>query len=115
MKKWSALIILSAAMFIIAIDTTIMNVSILALVKDLNTTIGGIQAAISIYALVMASFILTGGKLADFWGKKRTFYIGVIIFGVGTTTASFAQGLGMLIIGWSVMEGIGFAFMLPNV
>ncbi len=115
MKKWAVLALLSAAMFIIVIDTTIMNVSISALVADLNTTVSGIQAAISIYALVMASFILIGGKLADIAGKKRIFVIGLCIYGVGTTTASFSQGLGMLIIGWSILEGLGAALMIPNI
>jgi MFS family permease len=114
-KKWAVLGLLSAAMFIIVIDTTIMNVSISALVEDLNTTVGGVQAAISIYALVMASFILIGGKLADIVGKKRTFITGLIIFGVGTTMASFSQTLGMLIIGWSILEGLGSALMMPNI
>lgn len=115
MKKWAALSLLSAAMFIIVIDTTIMNVSISALVKDLNTTVGGVQSAISIYALVMASFILIGGKLADIFGKKRTFIAGLIIFGIGTSIASFSQTLGMLIIGWSIVEGLGSALMMPNI
>lgn len=85
MKKWALLAVLSLAMFIIVIDTTIMNVSISALVEDLNTTVSGIQAAISIYALVMASFMLIGGKLADIAGKKRIFIIGLGIYGMGTT------------------------------
>jgi MFS family permease len=115
MKKWAVLTLLSGAMFIIVIDTTIMNVSISALVEDLNTTVSGIQAAISIYALVMASFMLIGGKLADIIGKKRTFVIGLCIYGVGTTTASISQTLGMLIVGWSIMEGLGAALMMPNI
>jgi MFS family permease len=102
-------------MFIIVIDTTIMNVSISALVEDLNTTVSGVQAAISIYALVMAAFILIGGKLADIVGKKRIFIIGLIIYGVGTTIASFSQNLAMLIFGWSILEGIGGALMIPNI
>ena len=115
MKKWGALITLSLAMFIIVIDTTIMNVSISALVEDLNTTVSGIQAAISIYALVMAAFILIGGKLADIVGKKRIFIIGLIIYGAGTTIASFSQNLATLIVGWSILEGIGGALMIPNI
>jgi MFS family permease len=115
MKNWAALALLSAAMFIIVIDTTIMNVSISALVADLNTTVGGVQAAISIYALVMAAFILIGGKLGDILGKKRAFLIGTAIFGIGTTTASFATSLGVLILGWSVLEGLGSALMIPNI
>jgi MFS family permease len=114
MKKWGVLTLMSLSMFIIVIDTTIMNVSISALVVDLNTTVSGIQAAISLYALVMASFMLIGGKLADIVGKKRIFLIGLVIFGIGTTTASFANSLAILIIGWSILEGIGSALMMPN-
>jgi len=115
MKKWGALITLSLAMFIIVVDTTIMNVSISALVEDLGTTVSGVQAAISIYALVMAAFILIGGKLADIVGKKRIFVIGLIIYGLGTTIASFSQNLQMLIFGWSILEGVGGALMIPNI
>lgn len=103
------------AMFIIVIDTTIMNVSISALVEDLNTTVSGVQAAISIYALVMAGFMLIGGKLADIVGMKRIFLIGVAIFGIGTLTASVANSLTILIIGWSLIEGLGSALMMPNI
>ncbi|MCP4359157.1 MAG: MFS transporter [Chloroflexi bacterium] len=115
MKRWGTLITLSLAMFIIVIDTTIMNVSISALVEDLNTTVSGIQSAISIYALVMAATILIGAKLSDIFGKKRIFIIGLIIYGVGTTVASFSSSLGMLIIGWSILEGVGGALMIPNI
>lgn len=115
MKKWGALTSLSLAMFIIVIDTTIMNVSISALVEDLNTTVSGVQAAISIYALVMAAFMLIGGKLADILGKKRIFLIGLLIYCTGTTIASFSTSLTMLIIGWSILEGLGAALMIPNI
>ena len=115
MKKWGTLIIALLATFIIIVDTTIMNVSISALVGDLNTTVSGIQGAISIYALVMASFILVGAKLGDIIGPKKTFFLGAVIFGIGTSTAAISQSLTMLIIGWSVIEGIGSAFMLPNI
>ena len=109
MKKWGTLITMSLAMFIIVIDTTIMNVSISALVEDLNTTVSGVQAAISIYALVMAAFILIGGKLADMFGPKRVFIVGTIIYAIGTTIASFSTSLGMLIFGWSMAtRGAGF-------
>jgi MFS family permease len=93
MKKWMVLTTLSASMFIIVIDTTVMNVSISALIDDLGATVGGIQAAIALYALVMAAFMLIGGKLADVIGKKRTFMIGVGIFGVGTFMASASQSI----------------------
>ncbi len=115
MKKWGALVTLSLAMFIIVIDTTIMNVSISALIEDLNTTVTGVQSAISIYALVMAASILIGAKFSDIFGKKRIFVIGLIIYGLGTTIASFSNSLSTLIIGWSVLEGIGGALMIPNI
>ena len=114
MKKWGTLIIVLFATFIIIVDTTIMNVSISALVEDLNTTVSGIQTAISIYALVMASFILVGAKLGDIIGPKKTFFIGSVIFGIGTSTAALSHSLGVLIFGWSILEGIGSALMLPN-
>lgn len=115
MKKWGVLATLSLAMFIIVIDTTIMNVSISNLVVDLNTTVSGVQAAISIYALVMAAFMLIGGKLADIFGPKRIFVTGLIVYSIGTTIASFSTSLGMLIIGWSILEGLGAALMIPNI
>lgn len=113
--RWLTLVTLCMSMFIIVVDTTVMNVSISALVVDLNTSVGGIQAAIALYALVMASFMLVGGKLADIIGKKRVFLIGVVVFGVGTFIASISQSLMMLIIGWSVIEGLGSALMMPNI
>jgi MFS family permease len=115
MKKWGVLTTLSLAMFIIVIDTTIMNVSISNLVVDLNTTVSGVQAAISIYALVMAAFMLIGGKLADIFGPKRIFITGLIIYSIGTTIASFSTNLTMLIIGWSILEDLGAALMIPNI
>lgn len=115
MKKWGPLITLSLAIFIIVIDTTIMNVSISALVVDLNTTVTGVQSAISIYALVMAASILIGAKLSDIFGKKRVFIVGLVIYGVGTTIASLSNSLPTLIFGWSFLEGVGGALMMPNV
>jgi MFS family permease len=115
MKKWGALTTLSLAMFIIVIDTTIMNVSISVLVADLDTTVTGVQSAISIYALVMASLMLVGSRLSDIIGTKRTFIIGLIIYSVGTTIASFSTSLSMMIVGWSVLEGVGAALMIPTI
>lgn len=109
------LAILSAAMFVYVIDTTVMNVSISALVEDLGTTVGGVQAAITLYTLTMASFMLTGGKLGDIWGSKRAFRIGLIVYGIGTTITALSQSLGMLIIGWSILEGLGSALIVPAI
>ena len=115
MKKWITLITMSLAMFIIVIDTTIMNVSISALVVDLHTTVVGVQSAISIYAMVMASLMLIGSRLADILGSKRIFIIGLVIYGFGTTLASLSHSLPVMIIGWSMMEGIGAALMIPTI
>ena len=115
MKQWGTLVIMALSMFIIVIDTTIMDVSISALVEDLNTTVGGVQSAISIYALVMAAFILIASKLSNMYGKKKMFILGLIVYGIGTLTASFSNTIGMLIIGWSIIEGLGGAMMLPNI
>ncbi len=114
-NKWGILALMSMSMFIIVIDTTIMNVSISALVADLNTSVTGIQSAISIYGLVMAAFILIGAKMADIIGKKRAFTLGIILFGIGTGTASISNSLGTLIIGWSIIEGLGSSLMMPNI
>ena len=109
------LAILSAAMFVYVIDTTIMNVSISALVEDLGTTVGQVQAAITLYTLTMAAFMLTGGKLGDIWGSKRAFRIGLIIYGIGTTITALAPTIGFIIIGWSILEGLGSALIVPAI
>ncbi len=101
------LAVLSAAMFVYVIDTTLMNVSISALVEDLDTTVGMVQTAITLYTLTMASFMLTGGKLGDIWGSKRTFRIGLIVYGIGTTITAVAPTIGFVMIGWSILEGLG--------
>ncbi len=114
-KTTIVLAILSAAMFIYVIDTTIMNVSISALVEDLDTTVGAVQTAITLYTLTMAAFMLTGGKLGDIWGSKRAFRIGLIIYGIGTVITALAPSIGFIILGWSVLEGLGSALIVPAI
>ncbi len=111
--KWGVLAIICMAIFIMVIDTTIMNVSISALVVDLDTDVPTIQAIIAIYALTMASFMLIGGKLQDVLGRKRAFLIGVAVYGVGTFTASMSWNAGVLLIGWAILEGLGAILMMP--
>ncbi len=111
--NWGVLYMMSFAMFIMTIDMTMMNVSISALVRDLSTTVQGIQFAIALYTLVMAAFMIIGAKLADIWGTKKVFVVGLAIYGVGTTMAALAPNLLILVIGWSVLEGIGAAMMMP--
>lgn len=115
MKKWNVLITVSMAMFILTLDTTMMNVAITALAQDLNTHIHNIQMAIAIYSLVMAASMLLGAKLAKLFGTKRIFIIGVILYGIGTVTAALSPNIIALIAGWSVIEGIGAALMIPTI
>jgi MFS family permease len=114
-KGYAVLAVLSAAMFVYVIDTTLMNVSISALVEDLDTTVGEVQAAITLYTLTMAAFMLTGGKLGDIWGSKRAFRIGLVIYGIGTTITALAPTIGAVMIGWSILEGLGSALIVPAI
>jgi MFS family permease len=111
---WSIILILGVAQFLLVVDTTIMNVSISNLVNDLNTSVQGVQTAISLYALVMAVFMMMGAKLGDIWGNKKTFIIGIVLFGIGAFIASISQNLWTLIIGWSIIEGLGAALLMPS-
>jgi MFS family permease len=100
---------------VVVLDNTIMNVSITALVHDLSTTVSGVQAAISLNALMMAAFVLMGGKMADIIGMRRTFLAGAVIYVSGSLLASFSNNLSVFILGWCAIQGFGAAMMLPNV
>jgi EmrB/QacA subfamily drug resistance transporter len=113
--KWGPLVLISFATFIMLIDTTAMNVSITYLVKDLDTTVGEIQNIMSVYALIMASLMLLGAKIADIIGKTKAFVFGAVIYGIGTSIASLSVNTTMLLIGWSVVEGMAAALMMPTV
>ncbi len=100
---------LAAAQFLMTLDSSVMNVSIATVAEDVGTTVTGIQTAITLYTLVMASLMITGGKVGSILGRKRAFAIGCIIYGVGSFTTALAPNLTVLIIGWSLLEGIGAA------
>ena len=91
---WGVIIMLAAAEFIMVLDTTVMNVSITQVAEDLNTTVVGMQTAITVYTLVMAAFMLIGGKLGERWGVKRGNTIGMLVYGVGSLTTALAPNLG---------------------
>lgn len=112
-SQWGVLLIVSLAVFILVIDTTTMEVSISALVVDLNADVSGIQSIITIYTLVKAAFLLIGARLQDIIGRKRTFLVGAAIYSIGTTTAAVSQDATMLLFGWSILEGVGTVLMLP--
>jgi len=111
--KWGTVLVACLAIFIIVLDSSAMNVAITNLVVDLNTTLSVIQAIIALYALIIASFMLLGSKLQDILGRKKTFILGLLIYGTGTTIATLSINAGMLLIGWAVLEGIGAAMMFP--
>jgi len=109
------LLTLASAQFLMTLDSSVMNVSIATVAKDVGTTVTGIQTAITLYTLVMASLMITGGKIGQIWGRKRVFAIGCVIYGCGSLLTALSQSLPMLLIGWSLLEGIGAALIMPAV
>ncbi len=109
------LLTLAAAQFLMILDSSVMNVSMAQVAEDLDTTITGIQTAITLYTLVMASLMITGGKLGSILGRRRAFGIGLVIYGIGSFTTALAPNLTVLLIGWSLFEGIGAALILPAI
>jgi len=109
------LVTLAAGQFLMTLDSSVMNVSIATVAKDVGTTVTGIQTAITLYTLVMASLMITGGKIGQIIGRKRSFAIGCVVYGCGSFITAIAPNLGVLIIGWSVLEGIGAALILPAI
>ena len=107
------LIVLCLAQFLMVLDQAVMNVSISQLVADFHTSVTTIQLAITFYSLVMAALMITGGKLGDKWGRKRAFRIGLVIYGVGSLITAISWNVGALILGWSVIEGVGAALVMP--
>ena len=106
---------LAAAQFVMLLDSSVMNVAIATVAKDVGTTVTGIQTAITLYTLVMAMFMITGGKLGSMFGRKRIFVLGCMVYGLGSLTTAVAPSLPILILGWSFLEGIGAAMILPAV
>ncbi|WP_430333455.1 MFS transporter [Rhodococcus sp. ACT016] len=105
--------LLAMAMFVLVVDTSLMNVSISAVVRDLDTTVSGVQAAIALEALVSAAFILIGSKVGDLIGRKRAYVLGLFGYATGAAAMSVAQSLTVVIIFWAVIGGIGASLLLP--
>ncbi|POX54513.1 MFS transporter [Streptomyces sp. Ru71] len=114
MARWWALIVLGTAQFLMVLDTSVMNVSISQLVEDFDTEVTAIQAVITLYALVMAAFMVIGGRLGDILGRRRLFLIGMAVYGTGSALTAAAPKLWVLAVGWSVIEGLGAAMVLPS-
>jgi MFS family permease len=109
------LLTLASGQFLMTLDSSVMNVSIATVAKDVGTTVTGIQTAITFYTLVMASLMITGGKLGQILGRKRAFAIGCVIYGCGSFITAISQSLTVLLIGWSFLEGVGAALILPAI
>src|SRR6188768_1800133 len=106
---------LAAGQFLMTLDSSVMNVSIATVAKDVGTTVTGIQGAITAYTLVMAALMITGGKIGGILGRKRAFAIGCVIYGAGSLTTALAPSLPVLIFGWSLLEGMGAALIMPAI
>ena len=115
MRKWIPMLILAAAQFVMVLDSSVMNVAISQIVEDLDTTIQGVQTAITLYTLVMAAFMLLGAKLGDILGRNRAFAIGLAIYGVGSLTTALSPNLAVLLVGWSGVEGFGAVLVVPAI
>jgi MFS family permease len=109
------LVTLCAAQFLMILDSSVMNVSIATVADDVGTSVTGIQGAITAYTLVMATLMITGGKLGAMYGRKRVFTIGSVVYGCGSLTTALSPSLPVLLLGWSLLEGIGAALILPAI
>ena len=114
-NSWIPLMVVACATFIIAVDTSFMNVSISQISANLNTDVSTIQMIVSFYTLITAALILLSTKLQDIVGKKKLFLIGVVLFGIGTFIAAISLSDTMLFVGWSVIEGVAGALMVPAI
>jgi len=106
---------LALAQFIASYAATNMNVAISAIAQDLHTDVAGVQTAITLFTLTMAALMIPGSKLTDIWGRKRCFLLGLIVYGIGGLLAALSFGLGQLIVGYSLLEGVGSALMIPPI
>ena len=106
---------LALAQFVASYAATNMNVAISAIASDLGTTVLGVQTAITLFTLTMAALMIPGSKLTDIWGRKRCFLLGLAVYGVGAILALAAQGIALLVIGYSIFEGVGSALMIPPI
>ena len=113
MGKWGVIAVLGAAQFLMVLDQAVMNVAISQLVEDFDTTVTTIQMVIALYALTMAALMVTGGKLGDILGRRRAFRIGLCIYATGSALTAASWSVPSLMLGWSILEGIGAALVMP--
>jgi MFS family permease len=109
------LLTLASGQFLMTLDSSVMNVSIAQVAEDVGTDVTGIQTAITLYTLAMATLMISGGKIGSLIGRRKAFAIGCVIYGAGSFTTSIAQSLSVLIFGWSFLEGVGAALIMPAI
>lgn len=114
-SKWSVVLVLALAQFVMVLDSTVMNVSISAVVEDLGTTVNSLQTAITFYTLTMAALMLIGAKLSARWGLLKAFAIGSIVYGVGSFITALSPNIQTLMLGWSLIEGLGAVLVIPSI
>ena len=114
-SPWAIVLPLALGQFVASYAGSNMNVAINSIAKDLGTDVHGVQTAITLFMLTMAALMITGSKLTDIFGRKRCFIVGMTVYGVGALVAAAAPGLGALIFGYSLLEGIGSALMIPPI
>jgi MFS family permease len=107
-------VLLAMAMFVLVVDTSLMNVSISSVVHDLDTTVSGVQSAIALEALVSAAFILIGSKVADLIGRKRAYVLGLLGYALGALSMALSQSLAPIIVCWAIVGGLGASLLLPS-
>src|SRR5689334_8846734 len=106
---------LALCQFIASYAATNMNVAISDIARDLDTTVEGLQTAITLFTLTMAALMIPGSKLTDVWGRKRCFMGGLVVYGAGALVAALAPSLGIMTFGYSILEGVGSALMIPPI
>src|SRR6185312_4333264 len=106
-------LVLAAAMFVLVVDTSLMNVSISSVVHDLDTTVSSVQSAIALEALISAAFILISSKIGDLFGRKRAYVIGLVAYAIGALAMTLAQSLTAIIVFWAIIGGLGASLLLP--
>jgi MFS family permease len=109
------LIPLALAQFIASYDSSSMNVALSDIAADLDTTVTDVQTAMTLFTLVMAAGMMTGSRLTDYWGRKFCFQLGIAIYGLGALLTALAPVYGVMVLGWSILEGIGSALMIPPI
>lgn len=109
------LTVLASSQFLMTLDSSVMNVSMATVAEDVGTSITGIQTAITLYTLVMATLMITGSKVGSMMGRRRAFALGLVIYGAGSLTTALAPNLAVLLIGWSFLEGVGAALIMPAI